>query len=655
MQPDVAAQPDEPPMSSVPPPPQFDRLAVVTIEGGGIYGLNLLGQLSHLTEKLNIVPVAVAGNSAGSIVAALYWAGYAPWEIRNLFVGMADRKELTALVGPFVPQNDPYTLSDFRTLKDDCEQLADRHLGSDQPVGFFRGTWRCVTTPFRCVSELLSLRSIRNRIMPHYKTRGCFHGVGFIDKIDDLIRSGPLLNDRNVPTGQGIRVKFGDVRRLVREDPTFCAPALFLTATNVTGKRLEVFNSIDDRYDDVPIAEAVRASCGFPAFFRPIEFKDDRYAGWYADGGIVSNYPAWIFSKAFRLRLVDSPEYRQLATRPWVHFGLRLERSPNEPAKRTTDPKLFVSSLARLVLGGEARTALDDRLEELVTRSFTIQQPSARQLPSKESGISVPKDLLDIDAISAPVVNEMYRLGKEESRRPRSLSFALPEREVIERPLSELIEQVLLVFGQQDNTQLLLRSNVFIPSVGTLRMRYAVNMDPPEPGAANSPTANNDYDLCLPLSAGLTGACMTARRPLLCNLQKLGQLRAEGGEGGFDRLFGMPENLQAKVRQDRTWLASVPIFDPFASYPRELSIPTSGDLPHPTVYTQGLAGRTDGAVFGVLNLDAGLQYGSLSPVLDANPSNQLTDRRIQAVLHLMAATSAEVGEHLSHCFARQQS
>src|SRR5262249_51174766 len=53
---------------------EFDRLATVTIQGGGVYGLSLLGQLQALV-KMRMQPVALAGTSAGAIVATLYWAG----------------------------------------------------------------------------------------------------------------------------------------------------------------------------------------------------------------------------------------------------------------------------------------------------------------------------------------------------------------------------------------------------------------------------------------------------------------------------------------------------------------------------------------------------------------------------------------------------
>jgi predicted acylesterase/phospholipase RssA len=229
-------------------------LAVVTIQGGGIYGLNLLGQLSYLTEELKIVPVAVAGNSAGSIVAALYWAGYAPYEIRNIFAEMAEKKVLTALVGPFVPEGAAYTLADFRSLKNDCERLVDQNLAGDPPAGMFRRAARWISSPFRGMQTLLALRGIRNRLAPHFATRGCFLGDEFTGTIDKLIRRGPLLRGReHLPTGQPL--EFGDLRRLIEKDRTFNPPALFLTATNVTGRKLEVFNSIDERYDRVPIAK----------------------------------------------------------------------------------------------------------------------------------------------------------------------------------------------------------------------------------------------------------------------------------------------------------------------------------------------------------------------------------------------------------------
>ena len=65
------------------PPREFDRAAVVAIQGGGVFGLSMLGQLSAVVEA-DTAPIALAGTSAGAVVAALFWAGYSPKEIREM-------------------------------------------------------------------------------------------------------------------------------------------------------------------------------------------------------------------------------------------------------------------------------------------------------------------------------------------------------------------------------------------------------------------------------------------------------------------------------------------------------------------------------------------------------------------------------------------
>ena len=79
----------------------FDRLACITIQGGGVFGLNLLGQLQAVLE-MGFDPVALSGTSAGAIVAALYWARLGPGQILDLFIEQATPPQrLTDLLGPF--------------------------------------------------------------------------------------------------------------------------------------------------------------------------------------------------------------------------------------------------------------------------------------------------------------------------------------------------------------------------------------------------------------------------------------------------------------------------------------------------------------------------------------------------------------------------
>lgn len=69
---------------------QFDRNAVVTIQGGGLYGLTLLGQMSAAISQTNIL--AIAGTSAGAIIAALVWAGWTPHELKERLAHDARRR-----------------------------------------------------------------------------------------------------------------------------------------------------------------------------------------------------------------------------------------------------------------------------------------------------------------------------------------------------------------------------------------------------------------------------------------------------------------------------------------------------------------------------------------------------------------------------------
>src|SRR5688572_8266446 len=65
--------------------------AVVTIQGGGLLGVSLLGQLHAVLVEHEIVPLAFAGNSAGAIVATLVWADLLPEQILARLKELAPR------------------------------------------------------------------------------------------------------------------------------------------------------------------------------------------------------------------------------------------------------------------------------------------------------------------------------------------------------------------------------------------------------------------------------------------------------------------------------------------------------------------------------------------------------------------------------------
>ncbi len=147
---------------------------------------------------------------------------------------------------------------------------------------------------------------------------------------------------------------------------------------------------------------------------------------------------------------------------------------------------------------------------------------------------------------------------------------------------------------------------------------------------------------------GLTGFCFSIRRPCICNLYKIGNL-ANKGELSRDDLFKMPRELHEMVRSDRTWLASVPIFDPYATYPKDMGarydhpIGVGGKHYHP------LKASVDGAVLGVLNLDAALPYEELG--IDPDPAINWTNVQIRSTIRLLESAARDIGRVLSDAFA----
>ena len=75
--------------------------------------------------------------------------------------------------------------------------------------------------------------------------------------------------------------------------------SLKLVASDLTYGRLIVFPDDLEKYgipaDSFPIARAIRMSCGIPFFFEPVKLKATSGEAIVVDGGVLSNFPMWIF------------------------------------------------------------------------------------------------------------------------------------------------------------------------------------------------------------------------------------------------------------------------------------------------------------------------------------------------------------------------
>lgn len=608
---------------------ELDKLAVVTLQGGGVYGLTLAGQLGRAINGFGIQPIAIAGTSAGAIVATLYWSGLSPEGIRNAFETLAENHQIPSLLGPFEPEDRPFDFDSLASFKREVSTFIEE-IRSSSSVPFFERSIYTYLTQLLTKGPCLVLRHIRS-IIRHVRNRGMFKGEHLETVIQSLMLSSPYMKNfrsdlAEIMSGDSL-LRFKHIRELeTRRDVLF--PALFITASNVRTRKIEVFNSLDDKYAETPIARAARASGGFPFFFRPVQVETADSNDWYVDGGVISNFPVWIFGQEVRRKMAQSPRFTAAAQRPWMNVGLR--RVPDaQKASDLTDPRRFLGTMFSLLTGG-ARDNLEELLASSITPSRIVRQP--------ESTTGGPTDVLDVASISRAKVREMYLKGAWFARRElRPLSFDIPQaaKQEISDELIALVTRCCLVLGHTDNSQADFRSNLYLPNGSKLYRRFWVNMNPP---------SGHGFQF----SSGLTGYCFSNRVPMVCNLESL--RKAAEVNDIDEESFGMSRDEHLMVDRTRTWLLSIPVFDP-----NEFMIPTVADrdrVPEGSRFHHVLPRVLDGVIFGVMNLDARLDYAALE--IDTEPNKNFTDPRVSAIIDLARVAAARIGRRLAICFGGKE-
>ena len=624
-----------------PPIPPSDRVASVTIQGGAIYGLSLLGQLRAVVDQGYEV-VALSGTSAGAIVATLHWAGVSPDDVLQFFVGLAGPPNtVTDLLGDSPPDAPPGDQA-LRWRRWCLRRLAAAGV---------LPRWRIGDVVAYCGVRLPpGLLGLCGLGLAARHAGGVFSGDRFEQEVDRLVRRSPRVAPHlgQIPDAAGRLLTFGDLWGLMRAGAAYF-PMLTVTATDLNTGELVLIRSTDPRFFDLPVATAVRASGGFPVFFRPVSVTLPDVQGRprphrLADGGIVCNFPAFVFGRravsdqfeADRWHPRDATDqalatlYRALAFQPWVNIGLRLAEEP-PPAPERAGLRWGLGRLWSLLSGG-TRTQLEGLLAKtVVERLAVVPQPFA------ETGW--PHGLLEFDKLTPALARTMYRLGHSFATQElgqSAVTFDRPGRAVIQDRMADAVRSARLVLGDASE-RVTLRAALFVPDGWELRLTYRVNMD--------DPTLNPDRELVFEWSQGLAGFCYIRRRPMVCDLQRL-------GAAGQDRQFGLSVEQQRLVRGDRTWLMCVPVFDPKTASAYEYA-DNPAALYRGEFYTE-LPSPLDGALFGVLCLDADWDY-SADPAAGRQPDPvrhlaRADDPRVLTLRDILVAAAWSIGRQFDARF-----
>ncbi len=230
-------------------------LANGIFEGGGVKAFAMLGALSEAEER-GYTWVNVAGTSAGAIIASFVAAGYTSEQIRELVWGL-----------------------DFKQFKDKDWLGQLPYLGPALRLWFKNGLYK----------------------------------AGFLEK---WVRE--KLAAKGVHT-------FKDLVLMDFENDPKCRYKLVVIATDVSRRKLLKLPYDMKDYnvspDDLDVAAAVRMSANLPFFYEPytlkyFENKNNKRYSYIIDGGVLSNFPVWIFDggkipswPTFGFKIVEPEDY----------------------------------------------------------------------------------------------------------------------------------------------------------------------------------------------------------------------------------------------------------------------------------------------------------------------------------------------------------
>lgn len=171
-----------------------------------------------------------------------------------------------------------------------------------------------------------------------YKRLGLYKGVEFENWLSEM------LNKKGVST-------FGDIE----------TGSLKLIASDLTNGRLVVLPDDLPNYGMAPekfsIARAVRMSSSLPYFFEPIKIYNGKgEASIFVDGGVLSNFPMWLFmnKKGSKLK------------RPVIGFNLTPDLDKIQPNKINNAVEMFTSLFKTMRTAHDLRYISEEHAKNVV-------------------------------------------------------------------------------------------------------------------------------------------------------------------------------------------------------------------------------------------------------------------------------------------------
>ncbi len=262
-----------------------DRSVNLVFQGGGVRGIAYAGVLSTMPEWLRIT--GVGGTSAGALVAALLAIGKRGKELREILSDPA----LFSLLRKEDVERKQRILDVWKRYSPQIQELLAKSGGlrPPSPVRYlFSGEEReRVGNMYRFWKDASAdLSSITRDIKAIWDGKGLHSSAPLRTWLQRVLENRKFEDLANLPNG------ISDLR---------------IVATNVTTQEYQVYGV--HKYPGTDLAEAVHASVSIPIFFEP--FVTSGGSRFLVDGGVLSNFPSFLFSQSrnptIGFRLEDVP------------------------------------------------------------------------------------------------------------------------------------------------------------------------------------------------------------------------------------------------------------------------------------------------------------------------------------------------------------
>jgi NTE family protein len=292
-------------------------------EGGGVKGIAFAGALRAAEEEAGVREwVNVAGTSAGSIVSALLVAGYDAAGLQGILASAHYKR------------------------------FADCGPG---------GMW---------VGGLVNAAT---------RLRGLAPGRYFVEWLSEQLAASPLARELGKT-----ELTFADVRRrdlpprselpdVSDEKYERAVYRLHVIGSDVSAGRMLIMPDDLPEYTDADgkpldkdsfkVVDAVRMSMSYPFLFAPVPLHKDGKPHWVVDGGLLSNFPIWMF---------DSPHPK----RPTWGFRLHPGSSVDEGMPYRKIPRPLWSVPLLKAMFSAATEAWDREQMEHVVSARTVSIPT---------------------------------------------------------------------------------------------------------------------------------------------------------------------------------------------------------------------------------------------------------------------------------------